>query len=252
MYVAGSLTESENQEIHALSIKHPEILIEILKIEKTIVKLTASASPFDATKVLPSIKEKLNLDNETSTINLNSKKSKWMSYSGWAASILLASGLTFSIIQNNQLNKKYNTVKTEQKLLEQQISNANSSLADAKKLNTVLRDKDIIAVPLSGQSNFTETYAKVYWQKKTKQVYIDAQGLPEPPKGMVYQVWSLKLNPLTPTSLGLLDDFIADDNKVFALNNSDNSEAFGITLEPSGGSKTPTMSQLYTLGVIKS
>jgi hypothetical protein len=47
----------------------------------------------------------------------------------------------------------------------------------------------------------------LYWNKETEVVYIDAAGLPEPPKGMVYQVWALKLNPLTPTSIGLLDNF---------------------------------------------
>jgi hypothetical protein len=40
-------------------------------------------------------------------------------------------------------------------------------------------------------------HLKVYWNKETEVVYIDAAGLPEPPKGMVYQVWALKLNPNT-------------------------------------------------------
>jgi hypothetical protein len=52
----------------------------------------------------------------------------------------------------------------------------------------------------------------VYWNKV---VYVDAAGLPEPPKGMVYQVWALKLNPLTPTSIGLLDKF--DNNQRILL-----------------------------------
>ena len=38
-------------------------------------------------------------------------------------------------------------------------------------------------------------------------MFIDAQGLPEPSDGMVYQVWSLKLSPLTHTSMSLLEDF---------------------------------------------
>ena len=67
---------------------------------------------------------------------------------------------------------------------------------------------------------------------------------------MVYQVWSLKLSPLTPTSLGTIDDFTTDANKIFEIENSNESEAFGITLEPAGGSATPTMEQLYTLGVV--
>ena len=82
-------------------------------------------------------------------------------------------------------------------------------------------------------------------------VYVDASGLPEPPEGKVYQIWSLKLQPqLTPTSIGLLADFKGDKDKVFAVDKTGDAEAFGITLEPAGGSKSPTMEQLYTLGKV--
>jgi anti-sigma-K factor RskA len=91
----------------------------------------------------------------------------------------------------------------------------------------------------------------VYWNKNTKTTYIDAAGLPKPPKGMVYQVWALKLSPvLTPTSIGLLSDFEGNSNKIFAVDRTNEAEAFGITLEPAGGSLTPTMTQLYTLGKV--
>jgi anti-sigma-K factor RskA len=76
--------------------------------------------------------------------------------------------------------------------------------------------------------------------------------LPEPPKGKVYQVWSLILNPLMPTSLGVIEEFSTDKDKVFDLKNTNQSEAFGITLEPAGGSKSPNLEQLYTLGVVAS
>ena len=92
----------------------------------------------------------------------------------------------------------------------------------------------------------------MYWKKDQEVVYIDALGLPEPPEGKVYQVWSLTLDPLTPTSIGLLADFVNDENKVFELQNPNKSQDFGITLEPAGGSETPTMEQLYTLGVVQS
>ena len=41
-----------------------------------------------------------------------------------------------------------------------------------------------------------------------------------------------------------------NENKIFTINNTNSSEAFGITLEPEGGSKTPTLEQLYTLGTV--
>lgn len=107
-------------------------------------------------------------------------------------------------------------------------------------------------MPLAGQAVYPEAYAKAYWNKNTNTVYLDLAGLPEPPEGKVYQVWSLTLNPLTPTNLGTIDDFKTDDNKIFSLANTNKSEAFGITLEPAGGSLSPTLEQLYTLGVIES
>ncbi|MDX1762076.1 MAG: anti-sigma factor, partial [Christiangramia sp.] len=54
----------------------------------------------------------------------------------------------------------------------------------------------------------------------------------------------------TPTSIGLLEKFAADNNKIFALENANESQAFGITLEPEGGSESPTMDQLYVLGTV--
>ena len=67
---------------------------------------------------------------------------------------------------------------------------------------------------------------------------------------MVYQIWALKLSPLTPTSIGLLENFESNEQKLFAVNNADQAEAFGITLEPAGGSLTPTMEKLYALGKV--
>lgn len=115
----------------------------------------------------------------------------------------------------------------------------------------VVRDTKNTVINLGGQAVSPKSYAKIYWNKKTEVVYVDASGLPEPPEGMVYQIWSLKLQPqLTPTSIGLLSDFKANTEKLFAVEKTGDAEAFGITLEPAGGSQSPTMEQLYTLGKV--
>ena len=246
LYVAGTLSEKENEEVHQAMQQYPEVLQEVLKIEAAITTLTAATAPSDATS-FNTIKNQL----DTSTIiPIKKPTSNWVSYTGWAASILLASGLLWTIIQNNQLKTKVKLAETKKQQLEQQIEDANANLADTKQLVTVLRDKDILGIPLGGQAVAPNAYAKVYWDKKTKSIYLDAQGLPEPPKGKVYQVWSLTLNPLTPTNLGIIDTFSTDKNKIFNIENPNESEAFAITLEPAGGSESPTLEQLYTLGTV--
>ncbi|WP_396603199.1 anti-sigma factor domain-containing protein [Algibacter sp. R77976] len=252
LYVAGSLSEKENEEVYALMQKHPEVLQEVLEIEAAIVKLTASTSQRDNDHILQRIKQSLGFgsNNDAKVISITKPKYNWITYTGWAASILLGAGLLWTINQNNTLQSDIQIAETQQSLLETQIANSKNSLEEANTLITVLRDDNITRIPLAGQGNFASTYAKVYWDKKGDRIFLDAQGLPEPPEGKVYQVWSLTLTPLTPTSLGTIDSFTADANKIFEIQNANQSEAFGITLEPAGGSKSPTMDQLYTLGVV--
>jgi anti-sigma-K factor RskA len=255
LYVAGALSEKENEQVHAMMQKYPEVTHEVLSIEAAIVSLTAATATKDTTAVFDTIKEKLQLSDdavdETPVIPLTKERSLFR-YAGWAAAIVFAAGLVFSVVQNNSLDSEIETVRAEREAFKEQIYQANSDLTAANDLLDVIRTKDIISVPLGGQAVSPESYAKVYWDKNSNNVYLDLQGLPEPPPGKVYQVWSLQLNPLTPTSLGVIDEFLTDKDKVFDLKNTNESEAFGITLEPAGGSKSPTMEQLYTLGVVAS
>jgi anti-sigma-K factor RskA len=252
LYVAGTLSEKENEEIYGLMQKHPEILQEVLEIEAAIITLTASTSQRDNVHILQHIKQELGLGDkdDDKIISIAKPKYNWITYAGWAASIILGIGLLWTINQNNQLKSDIQISKTQESLLETQIEKSKNSLDEANILISVLRDDNITKVPLAGQGNFSDTYAKVYWDKNSQRIFLDAQGLPEPPEGKVYQVWSLKLSPLTPTSLGVIDNFTTDANKIFEIKNANESEAFGITLEPTGGSASPTMEQLYTLGVV--
>ena len=267
LYVAGSLSDKENQEVHELMLKHPDIEREVLKIETTLLQLAAASSPSESKHVFKTVKEHIMLDNKNSKTNSYvNKKSKinWFNYSGWIASILFAVGLLWLGYENrqltseknqlsneiNQLKTKISTNESDKKFLELEIEKVNPNLKESKELISILRDRHIIAVPLAGQAISLNAYAKIYWDKSTKTIYLDAQGLPEPPEGKVYQLWSLTLEPLTSKSLGTLNDFDSVTNKIFTLKNANASQAFGITLEPEGGSITPTLDQLYTLGIV--
>ncbi|KSA14139.1 anti-sigma factor [Maribacter dokdonensis] len=248
LYVAGTLSEKENLEIANYAKEYPEIKKEIEEIEASILELSRKASP----GYHYSFKALMNrINGEVKVVDMNEKRSTpFLSYMGWAASILLAVGLFWMYQQNQDLKSNIEVVEKQNLDLEQQIADTDSSLQQTQELLNTLRDKNISVIPLGGQDVSPTSYAKAYWNKQEEKVFIDAKGLPEPPDGFVYQVWSLKLSPLTPTSMGLLEDFATDENKVFALNNPNESEAFGITLEPAGGSESPTLEQLYTLGVV--
>jgi len=248
LYLAGTLSEKENLEIANYAEEYPEIKKEIEEIEASILELTRKASP----GYNYSFKALMNrINGKVKVVDINEKRSSpYLSYIGWAASVLLAVGLFWMYQQNQDLKSDIEIVEKQNVDLEQQIADTDSSLEQTLDLLNTLRDRNISVISLGGQEVSPTSYAKAYWNRDDQKVFIDAKGLPEPPDGFVYQVWSLKLTPLTPTSMGLLEDFATDENKVFALNNPNDSEAFGITLEPAGGSESPTLEQLYTLGIV--
>ena len=251
LYVAGLLSEEENLEVQQHAMEHPEIQAEIEAIENAILALSKSVSPGLTPGHYDRIKARLGKVVDLSG-TATTKKAPMATYLAWAACLIFAAGLVWLYLENEQLKSEIEIVNEEKQLLEERILDARDEVADTETLLNELRDRNVAVVALGGQTVAPESYAKAYWNKEAEKVYIDAQGLPEPPPGYTYQVWSLKLNPLTPTSIGLLDDFANNDTRLFELDNPNESEAFGITLEPEGGSETPTLEQLYTLGAVAS
>ena len=253
LFVFGALTESETSEVAKMARQHIEIQSEILSIEKAIMTLNFSLSPKLSAYNYSRIKNRIFSSND-SVIQLNrdmeSSPSKLKSYLGWAAAIVLAVGIGYQYIntQKNEsqvvlIEKEKNKLKSDLNLLE--IKNKNT-----QEIIAIVRNDSNSVIALAGQAVAPTAKAKIHWNKSSGKVYVDAAGLPEPPEGMEYQIWSLKLNPLTPTSIGMLKNFKANEMKLFAVDNTNDAQAFGITLEPFGGSLTPTMEQLYTLGKV--
>ena len=246
-YVAGTLSEEENLEVQHYALTYPEIQQEIESIERAVLELTQAASPGLSPKSFEAIRNELN-EVIPFEPDIKRKSTPWTNYLGWAASLLFAVGLLWMYMENDRLKSKIEVVTEEKTSLEEQILDIRNEKSNTETLLEQLRDQNVAVVALGGQEASPESFAKAYWNKASKKVFIDAQGLPEPPKGFDYQVWSLKLDPLTPTSIGLLEDFAVNEARVFELENPNESEAFGITLEPQGGSESPTLEQLYTLG----
>jgi anti-sigma-K factor RskA len=249
LYVYGLLTEKENLEIAELAKNNPEVDQEIISIEKAIVALSSSFSPFHSVANFEKIKTRLELKH--GKVVEMKPASNWSQYVGWAAAVLLLLGLGYQTLELTKTKDAISTVGTEKNKIEREFAYLNQQNKETEKSLAIVRDIKNTGVTLGGQAVSPTSFAKVYWNKETKTTYIDAAGLPKPPKGMVYQVWALKLSPvLTPTSIGLLSDFEGNPKKIFAVERTNEAEAFGITLEPAGGSLTPTMTQLYTLGKV--
>jgi hypothetical protein len=228
---------------------HKEINDEILSIERAIVNLSTSFSPFLSSQNFAKIKVKLDLKHGDGG-KVVEMKSYFPKYIGWAAAILLLLAVGVQYVRLDEASEQVANVEIERTKLQEALVTSEIKSKQSEDALAVVHYTNSSVITLGGQAVAPESFAKVYYNKATDVVYVDAKGLPEPPEGKVYQVWALKLNPLTPTSIGLLENFSADNQRIFAVSNTSGAEGFGIKLAPAGGSLTPTMAQLYTLGKV--
>jgi len=245
LYVFGRLDEIEFNEVTKMAENDEDIKNEIISIEKAIINFSESVSPFLSSDNYEKIRKALMIKH--GVVEMKPKSNIFL-YLGWAASILLLIGIGFQYKQLTDKETQIENIESQKSNLQKTVVDLELKNNESESVLAIVRDTSNVTVALAGQEVSPQSSAKVYWNKNTKAVHIDASGLPEPPEGMVYQVWALKLNPLTPTSIGLLDNFKGNSKKVFTVENANEAEAFGITLEPAGGSASPTLEQLYTLG----
>lgn len=247
LYVFGKLSDDEILEVKEMIAKHPDVKQEVIAIEDAVIDLSQSVAPRLSAVNYEKIRSQL---LEKRKVIEMKPKSSWSSYIGWAAAAVLVVGFGLQFNKLNESNQVIDKLGTEKSAMQESIIDLELQKKEAETVLAIVRDNNNQAVALAGQAVSPNSYAKAYYNKVTKEVYVDVAGLPTPPEGKVYQVWALKLSPLTPTSIGVLDHFTADNTKVFKVDNAEDAEAFGITLEPAGGSVSPTLEQLYTLGKV--
>ncbi|MCP8998616.1 anti-sigma factor [Pseudarthrobacter sp. RMG13] len=102
-------------------------------------------------------------------------------------------------------------------------------------LNQVVRAADVreASVPVSAGGTAT-----VLISSSKDAVVVKMNGVPAPPAGKVYQMWLIPKDGSAPVSQGLMDE--AALSKPAVVKGIASAAALGITVEPVGGSATPT------------
>jgi anti-sigma-K factor RskA len=166
--------------------------------------------------------------------------------SNWKAYAVAASILFLISVAGNIFWMK-DQAKTTQEIARMETEKKNQDLA-MQKMNQkmeMVSNPDMKMVMLKGVEKHTDSKAMVFWDIKTKEVYLNAESLPKAPEGMQYQLWAIADG--KPVSAGMYSE--EKDSKV-ALANIPKAQAFAITLEKQGGSPVPTMENMYVMGEI--
>lgn len=249
-YALGELSEQERLDVEKNLSQYPALRKELALVEKTQEQLLMKT----AISPRPSVKESL-----FAKIDSPSKGSKVVQLppretvgSFWRLAV--AASLTIALI-TSYLAYDYRDKwkKTETNLAE--LTAQNLQLAD--KYNSVNQRVDAIEndmrvtnspdfnrILMRGTANAPGAMASIYWNEKTKEVYLSIQDLKKLSQENQYQLWAIIDG--KPVDLGVFDGSFTGLHKMKDAGSG--AATFAVTIEPRGGKPSPTMETMQVAG----
>jgi anti-sigma-K factor RskA len=182
-----------------------------------------------------------------SSIDHKSKSINFYKYFSIAASIVLALSIGINL-------QYYSKLKSSEKLL-LSINEKNLELADnSKKLQVrwknqtssyeTILNTQAVRVTLKGLKDNPNSEAIVFYSLKENSVFLQIKNLPKAPEGKQYQLWAIDEKPI---DAGV---FESESDTIIKMKSSVNAKAFAVTIEPIGGSKTPSLDLMVLIGQV--
>ena len=248
MYAMHALNPQEKAEFEQKLLLYPELKKELQKVQESLDDYSESHAsnprPELRAKILQSIEPEVAKKSKVLPIRENnsltykyliaaclaalvvSTFASWFFYSRWNEAEDRYSAL---LNDKNQLAKNYNLVKNEYD------RNVNDLI--------VMRDQQSTVIQLFSTDTTKNFEARIYWNKNSHESYIDVLALPIPDEGKQYQLWALVGG--KPIDAGVFEITLSGIQRVKDIPAAD---AWAVTLEPKGGSVSPTLDQMYLLG----
>ncbi len=270
LYAAGALTKQERLEVESMAGRYPEVKKELANIELALERFAQlnAIDPDERVKdfFLSSIEINSNRNTTDHVKKINSdlniedhnevqikplKNNSFYKYAFAACLVLfLASLVAFITVLNRYQDAKRQVAQLVQS--NQNFANRTNyldrKLTESKEYVSMVTQPNTKTISLAGTKLAPTAKLLVRWNPNLKKVSIDvsSMALPVNNEKQQYQLWALVDG--KPVDLGVFDMKTNTENLVIEMKSIGVAQAFAVTLEPKGGSKSPTLEQMYVLG----
>jgi anti-sigma-K factor RskA len=259
LYVLGDVTPAEKLQVEEMASKHPAIKAELDEIERS-MELYAEENAIEPSehlrsRILGSLLTNFGDDNNFPTqthverekvVAMQPNKEKETNFYKYAFAACLALLLASAVALYN-LYSRLNDTNTQLSAMQAQNQHFSNTVSAKDSELNLLRDTSYKLIHLRGTAKSPESIMTVAFSPSKQKVVIDMEGLklPANDQNHQYQLWALVGG--KPVDLGVFDA-TADSSGFKNMKTIASADAFAVTLEPRGGSASPTLSEMVVLG----
>lgn len=261
-YLLGALDETERAAVEANMAQYPEIAAEAAAIEEGLLgyaQLAAEEPPaFLQDTIWTAIRQQapaapVATDIHPQIIPLGRERSaniRWQRAAVWIA--LIGSLLTNFLLwfeRGEQQNRQL-AMQQQADSLGRQQRHMDSILSAYRHERDMILDPDMQTVVMRPMKPGEKMGGMIYINKQKGDMYLSLHNMPEPPRGMQYQLWVIRDG--KPVDMGVIPNNMAGKGGMEKMSKgvTGSGEAFAISLEKEGGSPTPTMEEIKVMGKV--
>jgi anti-sigma-K factor RskA len=247
MYALGSLSTDEKNEFEQRLLLYPELKEELTNVQAVLENYVdadgRNPRPILRTKILEKINGSAAPEadkKEIRALNSHSLTYKYLIAASLAALVISTFASWFFYSRWNESEDRYISMLKEKN---QFVQNYNVMKGTFDKLYgdlMVARDLNSKVFMLMPVDSMKKYQARVYWNKYTREVYLDMLSMPEPGEGKEFQLWSMENG--KPVDAGVFST--TGEEGMHRMKNIASSDAWAVTIEPMGGSQAPDLSQV--------
>lgn len=248
-YVLGELSAEARAEVERNLERYPALKTELTEIEQTQEQLLLGLGIKPREEVKKALLEKIEPKIPAGKqVQLPSQSpltfwklavaasvtiaiiAVYMAYDYRSRWMRTASDLSQMMTQNQRIAEDYNTVNKRIDQLENDVQ--------------VMENPDFKRVVMRGTENAPTAMAYVYWNENSREVYLRIQDMKSLSSENQYQLWAIIDG--KPVDAGVFD---APSSGLLKMKNvGDGAATFAVTVEPKGGSPTPSLQMLQVAG----
>lgn len=254
-YVMGLATGPEKAEFEQLCAEYPELVAARVDFEKQLESFAMenAVQPPIGVKVrfLEAIGDQVSRENSSSDKRKIVTKEKgttrrigWLRFAA-AASVILLIGFAWFTFRFRSENQDL-AIANEQ--LRSKLNSSDSILHQIIIETRVVGDPNVTVVNMVGTQVAPRSSANIYWDSANANVFLIVKNMPRLPSDQQYQLWALIDG--KPKDLGEFDADTTNNRVILQMKNTQKAQAFAITIEKKGGSPSPTLNKMQSLGKI--
>ncbi len=260
LYVLGALPPAEAAEAEALAARYPEVEQELQGIQSAMEMMAMQNGVAPPTGLRDNIFRTLKIsDNATeepaTPVAARKSNPKIISLLRYGIAASLAAALIATVFavyfrgQWKDTQERLSGVLAQNQQIATQYKTAQQEAQQLSQENTIITNPDFRTVAMPGVEASPGSLAYVYWNQSSDQVYLKVNTLPDTPANKQYQLWAIVEG--KPVSAGVFDVDGATPQRLVQMQNIENASAFAVTLEPEGGSASPTLEAMVVQGAVE-